>query len=79
MTDVTITPFDFYSSMPTDLLIKMRASSMSSIEIMNSILEERELALVEADEGFWIEDENEDRLFAGETIDEALDFVTNNI
>lgn len=79
MTDTTITAFDFYNTMPTDMLMRMRDSHTTSLQMMTDILAERELALVEATEGFWVEDEFEDRLFAGETIDEAFDFVTNNI
>lgn len=74
MTDHTITATDFYSAMPTDVLLRIRTSHIDNLGTMNSILEERGLVLDERGQGFYLTS-SEDELFAGSTEDEALDFI----
>lgn len=74
MSDTTITAFDFYNTMPTDMLVRIRSSHITSLDMMNNILEERGLMVDARGRGFYLTSE-EDEMFAGSTEDEALDFI----
>lgn len=75
MTDFTITATEFYTCIPTDVLMRIRTSHITSLGIMNDILSERGVTIEEKDDGFYLTSE-EDELFAGDTVDEAIDFIT---
>lgn len=79
MTDTTITAFDFYSSLHTDVLMRIRNSHIKNLEIMNDILSDADLAIEEKDEGIWLLDEEGEEHFIGETVDEALDTIYDSI
>lgn len=76
MTDHTITATDFYTCLPTDVLVRIRTSHISSLNIMNDILSERGLVIDERGRGFYLTSE-EDELFVGDTVDEAIDFIAS--
>lgn len=73
MTDTTITAFDFYSSLPLDVLMRIRDSHITNLELMNDILRDADFEIEEKDSGFFLMDEHGEEYFIGETVDEAFD------
>lgn len=73
MTDTTITAFDFYSALPLDVLMRLRDSSTSNVDMINDILRDAAFEIEEKEKGFFLTDEHEEEYFIGETVEAALD------
>lgn len=73
MTDTTITAFDFYSSLPVDVLMRIRDSHITNLALMNDILADADMEIAEKNEGFFLTDEHGEEYFIGDSVDEALD------
>lgn len=73
MTDTTITAFDFYSALPLDVLMRIRDSHITNLELMNDILRDAAFEIEEKEEGFFLTDEHDEEYFIGETVEAALD------
>lgn len=77
MTTQTISAFDFYNSLPVDVLMRIRSSHIDNLSTMNDILFGKAGQIEETEDGFVLVTEDGDEVFIGETVDEALDFITS--
>lgn len=74
MTDTTITAFDFYSSLPLDVLMRIRSSHIDNLATMNEIISDKFGELTENEDGFFLETDD-DVMYVGDTVEEAIEFV----